>query len=528
MTRYKTLTNLTQYPLPARPEQRRRTTLFSNAPGDTIAPYPFWMQNVIPTPKGVKSISWVEGPKVTDAQESGVPSHVYYFPTEGSGFQQLIFTNNNLYLFIPKSSEWKKVAHYEHNDEKRIPTYAYIRQDSYVWVQESGLKKIEKLDATDVTLTWGSGVTAPTDILGCSECSGYLLLFSKDRVYYSSPLNPTAFEISDSKGVSTGAGSTAIQGLLGDILTILPIAGGAIIYTNQCAFSMRYTGNPLVPFIFTQIENCPGVIRQWHIATTKSGASHTAWTTAGLQNITNGKASNILEEFSNVLARSALIYYESYNVYEVPTPKDLKLQLIEDGILIVSVGANGSNFEYAWYYDLDLNRWGRLSMKHWHIGAKIPVVGSNRRTWKELLESKVILKNLVFQAYASLLGDRLYSSQRPLRVMYYGVDGKYYDSDFSIRSVNADSLVAIGEYRITFGKRVELNELQIRAETEHKVSITAIAETGGVRYYTTFVEDTSQAGRYVERVEGESVIVEISGDFELSDVEASLVLGGIR
>ena len=517
MASYKNLTSLTQYPVPALVTQRRLTAMFSDTPGETVQPFPYWMDNVVPTQRGVKSISWQVGALVTSPQTTGLPATLYYFPTENSGSQQALYTNEQFWLYDIRSNAWKMVQSLP--SATRLPSRAYIRNESYVFFRGIGLKKVTSTGLEDVVLNWGAGVTPPDDLIGCSGNSGYLILYSLTRVYWSSPLSPTVFSISEG-GVSTGAGSTLVQGLSGDLITIEPIAGGSILYTNQIAMSMRYTTNPAVPFAFAPIQGCRGIVRQWHVAFSDNADSHYIWAVAGLQRLGIGKAEYVLPEFTAYFARNALHKLEGLEVVEEFASTDVKLSLLSGDLLSFSVGPTGQPFQYTWLYDLGLGRWGRITAAHWHIDAKIPVSNDTAMTYEGLVEETTKIMELRSRTYQSLRGDIVYSSERPMEYTYYGADGVMHHADFADFSSNSNAKIVIGDYRITFNRSLCMDELKLRM-IGNGATVQVVNHAGQVRQ---FIE--AEAGRFVERAVGHDLKVVITGDFELTDILVSLTTAG--
>lgn len=517
MATYKTLINLTQRNLPAFPYERRRTRMFSNAPGDTIQPYIYWMENVIPTVKGVKSVAWLDGPVVAEEHYSGLPATLYKFPTETKGTLQGIFSGDKLKYYTPENSTWHDI--YTLTKPSRLPTVAHIQNRSYIFAHGDKLKVLNDLSLADVTLKWGTSVPEPTDLIGISGVQGYLVMYSNQRVYWSSPLDPTEFEISDSNGVSTGAGSTQVQGLTGSIVSIVPIPGGAIIYTNTMAFSMRYTGNALVPWAFNQIPMAGGIVRQWHVAGEMDSEIHYVWTVAGLQKISITKADDFEPEFTEMFARDAMyVFNRSTMRMEADVGStDVRLELIGSSVLAISRGKLNFPFSECWIYNLDLNRWGRTVLTHWQIGNKIPLVDISKPTWKDLIDRGSTLKSLKNVTYTSLLGDVLYSSERPLEVMALGDSGNLLYSDWAEMSVGADAYVLAGDFRISSSGYNEVINVKVNWMTYNdNAQIVGINEHLQETLYIPSPWDSSE---FLGRTLGEVVTLGVQGDFELTDLE---------
>lgn len=517
MASLKTLTSLTQYPVPALAVQRRLTAMFSNTPGETVQPFPYWLDNVVPTQRGIKSVSWQLGASVTAPQTDGIPATLYYFPTEDSGSQQGMYTNEQFWLYDIRANLWELAQALPL--ASRLPSRAYIRNQSYVYFKGIGLKKVTGTGLEPVTLNWGGGVPAPTDIIGCSSNTGYLILYSASRIYWSSPLDPTVFSISEG-GVSTGAGSTAVQGLSGDLISIEPIAGGAILYTNQISFSMRYTTNPAVPFAFAPVQGCRGIVRQWHVAYSDNADAHYVWSVAGLQRLTIAKAEYILPEFTAYFARNVLHSLMGLELEETPASVDIKLGLLSGDLLTFSVGPVGKPFKYFWLYDLQLDRWGRITCDHWHAAVKIPVSNDTAVSWAALRTQGTTIAQLRSRTYQSLRGDIIYSSERPLEFTYYGSDGSMHHADFADFSSGSNAKVIIGDYRITHNRAGEINEVVLKVAGPN-VSVTVVDDHN---VSTPFLH--TGGGRFCERAAGNSLSLVITGDFELTDALITLVNAG--
>lgn len=522
MARYNSLIDLTKYPVPAKVVQRRMTSMFSDTPGETIQPYPYWLDDVVPIQRGLKSVAWQQQYTIAAAQTEGIPATLYYFPIKDSGTMHGMFTNSQFLWYDIQENQWK-IA-FESPGATRLPTRAYVRNESYLYMVGKGLYHVTETGLVLVTPNWGSGVPAPTDIIGCTVNSGYLILYSADRVYWSAPTNPMVFYPSSTDGVSTGAGSTNIQGLQGDILTIEPIAGGAIVYTNQCAFTMRYTSNPLNPWAFSAVSGCAGIIRQWHVANGETGATQFIWSVVGLQQVTLSGAQSIIPEFTAHFAQDILHTWDgtASRVAETPVKIDVKLTVLANNMLAFSVGPANKPFQYCWLYDLQLGRWGRISIDHWHLDVMIPVSNTTAVQYEDLVADGIRYQDLLARTYASLVGDIEYSSERPLRFAVYGADGYMHYANFADVSTGSNAIVAIGDFRLTFNRMVEINEIVLSLVKGSAVVELISKETGK----TTMFADPAELGRFLTRTVGSMITVLIRGDFELSDVLVRMVQAG--
>ena len=518
MTTYNALVDLTKQPLPAQIGQRRITTFFSNTPGDSVVPYPYWVRNAVPFAKGLRSVSWAAVADIPQIPVSGSPAKLYYFPVVGAGYQLGAYANNNFFLFDLNTMTWgAPVACTPAYDD--VPTTAFVQGQSLVFLPGVGLRKVTANGLEAVTLKWGDGVTPPTDIIGCSACQGYLVLFSRSRIYYSSPTNYTTFSISEG-GVSTGAGSTNIQGLAGAIVNVAAISGGAIVYASQNAASMRYTGNPLLPFAFNLIIGFPGVVKERHIGSEPNNQYHFVWTVRGLHRVDSTMSQPILNEITESISRDLLAKTDGVDVVNTPCPLDVRLSLIGVDELCISVGERGKHFDYGWVLNLSMGRLGRIDIPHWDFHTVIPLAPITAMTMESLLAKNLSYAALRLFSYGTLTGDISQSSEKPLEFQVLGVDGNIYLSDWGNPSASADSEVLIGDFTLSLGTMVEINKVLLRSTSETKVTIRS--------NYGREVEfvDYNGTGEFLGRVTGKSLTLKVSGEFELTDVQITMTQAG--
>lgn len=520
MASYNENVDLNSYPVPAKYDQRGRTSMFTNSAGQALKPFPYWLENVVPIARGVKSVSWNQREEIAAPQTKGIPANLYRFPSGNLGTQLGLLTNGEFYLYNPTTAQWKKEEDYAEPD--RIPTHTYIRQDSLLYFPDKGVVKVNPEGGlTTLALTWGDNVTPPTGVKGISSCSGYLLMYTKDTIYWSSPLDYKVFAL-QSGGVSTGAGSTKVQGLLGDIVEVVPVAGGAVVYTNKCAFAMQYTTNALVPFAFSQIPECSGVQYQWHIAPNEDMSAHFIWATSGMQLVALNQAQAVFPEFTEFFAKDELQELSRNQIIRIKTQVSIKLGYLGNGTLCISIGPRDSYFHYCWIYDVNLKRWGRISFPHWHVAPYVNANHTVSMSYSYLLSKGTTVAQLRGATYESLRGDIRYNSEQPLERALFGIDGKLYHSDWAEVSNGANARVIIGDFRLTFNRDIEVNEIILDA-SDATPEVSCYDQLGNE---FRFIQDSYTQNRFVERAAGSYVTVAVKGDFELSAVVVGMVSGG--
>lgn len=94
-----------------------------------------------------------------------------------------------------------------------------------------------------------------TTWIGVASWGNYMLVYTLDRVFYSSPLDFKDFTPAEGLG-----GSLRISEALGPIQMIVPNSRGFMIYCRKNIVHAEYSGDPVAPFILTEVPNSAGLI----------------------------------------------------------------------------------------------------------------------------------------------------------------------------------------------------------------------------------------------------------------------------
>lgn len=94
-----------------------------------------------------------------------------------------------------------------------------------------------------------------TTWIGVASWGNYMLVYTLDRVFYSSPLDFKDFTPAEGLG-----GSLKISEALGPIQMIVPNSRGFTIYCRKNIVVAEYSGDPVAPFIITEVPNSAGLI----------------------------------------------------------------------------------------------------------------------------------------------------------------------------------------------------------------------------------------------------------------------------
>lgn len=248
---------------------------------------------------------------------------------------------------------------------------AIVEGRSFICYPGSGIYEWDESTLTFVVpaIVYPPGVTI-ADIAGISSAGGYLVLHGRLDIYWCSPLN-----ILDFNDIDQGAGSQIPADLQGNIRIILPIAGGAIIYTKSNAVGMRFTGNAAAPFIFKGIAGALGAQSPDQVCGAVNTEAHYSFSGVHLQKLTLTTCDNVFPELGEYLASGD--YLEVWNPATKRVEYDtnhrasaVRLELIDNRYLFISPqgydAATGVDFfsSLSFVFDLAHRRWGKIKVPH--------------------------------------------------------------------------------------------------------------------------------------------------------------------
>lgn len=332
---------------------------------DYSIPQLLYCENVVPTGEGLQSVGYSE-------VIAGLPNSAV--------FDQAITlrdADENNFLFAPAgglnyiytgvSGTWTSTNPIT-GAESAAVTRAYVNGRTFVCYKALGVYEYDSVLGTfnKQTLVLPPGI-AESDISGIGGSSNYLILFTKIQVLYSSLVDPLDFVPS----LTTGAGNAIPQDVKGQIIAVLGIAGGFIIYTTKNAVAAVYTNNNRSPFTYKEVNNAGGILSYEQVTSDQNPGPHYAWTTGGLQKITIQGSEPVSAEVSDFLAGRLWEYYDGglnslVQVKNTEAEFTTKLTYISSRWLVISYDTQGSpgSFNYALIYDVVLKRWGKLKIDH--------------------------------------------------------------------------------------------------------------------------------------------------------------------
>lgn len=330
-----------------------------NKDRDVGIPQVYYCHNVIPTDSGIESIGYqqiVNPPADTDVSFDDIffirdsNGNVGYFANTTSG---------RCYVMLSVGLGWIRTTDKAPLTGKPV-TVAKVNGESYIFFGGVGCFKYNfatnVLDA--VTL---AGLSIP-DIIGISASSGYMLAYTKNKVIWSSTIDPTDFLPS----LVTGSGGTNIQQLKGDIVACLPQNSGFIVYATENAVAAIYTGNAQSPFTYKENVSCGGLSNANLVASDGNSTDHYAYTNAGLQQVSMLQSQVIYPQITDFIAGNQFEDFDeatlAFTQLLLSAPMKKKITVVSSRYLVISYGVTA--LTHAILYDMALARMGKFKIEH--------------------------------------------------------------------------------------------------------------------------------------------------------------------
>ncbi len=322
-------------------------------------PQPLYMHNVMPVAHGLQSCGYQQ--EIAGINGNYEFDRALVLRTNYEE-QHLLVPAKGLNYIAQTKNNWTLSGNPNNPRKGGFVTKAYVSARTFVmydnqelseyYSQSKALKPIQ-LNAIDAST-----------FKGICASNNYLLGYTDDTLYWSSPIDPLEFEPS----LSTGAGSTKISAVRGKITCVLPIHDGFVIYTTANAVAGRWSGNTQLPWIFREIPAASGVLNPEHVTYDSNYENHFAWTTSGLQAITPTQAAIFAPEVSDFLASGTVEDYtgcaENDGLVSCCNPEALQIKLAAIGARYVAISYGHNALTHAIVYDIGLKRWGKLRITH--------------------------------------------------------------------------------------------------------------------------------------------------------------------
>ena len=384
-------------------EQTGGEVLFSQSDQMKAKPAILWMTNLVPTKKGlastaeipqITSIALPEGSNVFDPSLRFDCRLVY---SEAGASTYYLYVDGDHLAFVPATGLWALLS----TEPNSIynPTVCYLKGQTYLFHQDSGVSVFDSSFSALVPKPL-TGVVA-ANLLGIVSTNNYLIAWDSETIYWSSPVDPQQFTPIIAQ-VNTGAGSSNVQAVRGDILQCLATSDGIIIYTTVNAVSMTFSGNSANPWVWREIRNSAGVLDSEHVSAESNTQVHFAWTNAGLQRMDASNAQIVFPEISDFLSGDTFerLGLTDNQIESVRADTiAVKVSLISSRYICLSYGEWDKKKEFVLLYDLSLERWGRLKTDHLDVFPFSDPLLVNSTPYSDITQTYEELTNVKYKSF---------------------------------------------------------------------------------------------------------------------------------
>lgn len=503
---------------------------------DYSMPQLLYCENVVPTGEGLQSVGYRQ-------VVAGLPAN--------SLFDQAITlrdADENNFLFAPAgglnyiftgiANAWVSTNPITGAAASSV-TRAYVNGRTFICYEALGIYEYDSVANTfnKKVIIYPPGITESM-VLGIGGSSNYLIFFTKIQVYYSSLVDPLDFAPS----FTTGAGNSIPQDVKGQIVAVLGIAGGFIIYTTKNAVAAVYTNNSRSPFTYKEVNNAGGILSYEQVTSDQNPGPHYAWTTGGLQKITVQGAEAVSAEVSDFIAGKMWEYFDAAAmrlilVKNAASEFTTKLTFISSRWLIISYNTTDTlgTFNYALVYDTVLKRWGKLKIDHVDcFSYPYPNLAG--------ILTYDALANTTYDALVNTTYDQLNSGINPLvtsklSVAFMSANGKVELMEMDYNKITQQAGVVIfGKFQFIRNNLMTLQQLELeglyQGDGIHEVRVHATVSFNGNKpdYTKEMVKISQDSGyaRYAKRLTGVNANIIVAGTFALSSYLLEVTQDGDR
>lgn len=442
---------------------------------------------------------------------SSLGSHLYAYVVDSSvpentgHWKVSQDSNNNL--------AWEQLLEIEEPyADGTVITVAVLNSRAFIHI---GYTITYEFDGTTLVEVELGGLTV-TDILGILSSSGYLIAFTTEKPFWSSLSDPLDFVPSD----ITGAGSTNVQELYGDIVICRAAETGFVLYTSVNAVYAVASTDIRFPFIFREIKGIGGIASAGYVS---FGANqhHIVRSGAGLSKVTKQGAQPVMQPINTLITGSLIDGVSAgFDIQEsYVNGIDSRFVYTRDSEAIVSYGpADSGSFSHIIHYSDDLNRYSKIKVGH-----------------KFAVSNPFAILPTFNTIY--FFGDDLYTDypeEHTYESLSEGVVRSYLDTGIMLVTNTGELLFIEGRTNVQTNGTLILGPFQlIREQTSTLMDVTVSAALlGSVEcvvkttradgtVVTTAPPHSEQLGksvRFAMRVTGLSHLVCLVGSFDLSSV----------
>lgn len=504
-----------------------------------------YAENVMPAVHGIKSVGFVDlaTPHVTGEFDTVFPLRdadenvVLFSPAHGENF-----------FYDAESDTWTGrtfTAIFGDPPTTGDPTtarvtYAYVDGKTFVCYARLARGAVDysimQWNSTSKTLTPAGSIIqnlpfAVGEIDGIASSSGYLLVWSGLTVAWAF-FNGTAFEFSTyANGQFTGSGYQIPEDIQGPITAIVGMAGGFVAFTARNAISASYHAQTIsAPWVFKEIPDAGG-LESYEQATVEGSLSKVmAYTSAGIQAITLNSAEHAHPGLADFITNHRVEEYNFTTHQVTHGALDLdcfvKITAVGNRYVVVSYGYYPGIYSYALVYDLALQRWGKIRLRHRDCFSYTYQATEGNLTYSALLD--VSYEELGDTPYDGLtaVNSVITPAQRALAFMTERGGIKL--ASWSARSEEDEAVAIIGRVQIARMRNIQLNRIELDGFKQGDIYVQASTNGRSVSslWPTVTVEEEADYRLVGCLVDCKNFNIVLEGSFELSSVVVEVTPSG--
>lgn len=494
---------------------------------------PYYMENVLPISRGYSSVGFTEKIPAINGLENRIKHTITLFGPDGRTAICLV-TDLDVWIYDAVGSDWQRFdvppASLILVSSATIRETTYLHFGSGLYTYSFSSRQLLPVEVTGILV----GAT-----LGCCAAGSHLVLWTEDELFLSSTLDATDFTPS----LSNGAASLKIQELRGKIVACYSLGQDFIVYSEIHAISARQTGSLAFPFRFKEIPGSAGILNPKHVAINANVGVHFTWTGSGLQQVSVEQATYMWPELSDGIIRALSFKKDPYfGILEVVRHANMEVSLafLSNRYLAISTRAideeQTTDLFDSYLYDITLQRWGKLALPHvGFLEFVLPEV-FNFYTYDELESDYQIYGEFDNSNKFYRLWEDPYQSVRTIET------GSNLGIILPTGQLVAASIVETSNFRGSLGEefgaltpQIMLGKFKIYREqgmTLEHIKVNKLFLDSSKRVYghdytgewvnlkqnSAFVQNPNMPGQWFCRLSADSITLEFSGKFTLTDL----------
>lgn len=500
---------------------------------ETTIPTLIYGDNILPTPYGYKSAAYQEvleeisptaeikclHPLALSTGEVYIYAYVVDTGTPANTGHWIVEYDN-----INQSAVWTQLDAEEITflGDGELITSAIVDGRAFIFFEATKCKEIVSGAINDATLT---GLTV-TSVIGIFSSSGYLCAWTADAIHNASLDDPVDFTVSS----VTGANMVQVQEARGKIIFCKDTGSGFVLYTDLNAVYAQYSNDFRQPFIYKKVENSAGIASANDVFAGEA-TDHYVRTGAIFAKITKTKLSAVLTELNASFAAGLLEEFNpaTYQLEEVAIKAvDTKLSYLNSGLLIISYKASEDTiFNKAYYYNAELNRFGKLSIPHsFSIFWPFDTVWLYYRVNDLELLTVTDLDMSLVSDYGTL-GE--YPIQHNSIISFFSSTGSAKILLDAVNTAGAEAVLILGPFQLLRDNQVQLTRVVLKNAEATDLNCAVLTSYSGESLDSVAFFAASQQGKlanYAGRVTGYNHSICLEGAFDLSSILLELVPRG--